>query len=66
MSEHKLVDEIVALRAENEHMRSTLKLVLAGLHNGSVKSKPLLPFDPDAETLEMQSLEQIVSAALKQ
>lgn len=58
----------LVLRAVNTEakMRSALTLVLTGLRNGSVKSKPLLSFgNPKAESLELESLVDIVEAALK-
>lgn len=63
-----IANTALVLRAVNAEarMRSALTLVLTGLRNGSVKSKPLLSFsDPKAESLKLESLTDIVEAALK-
>ena len=43
----------------------TLKLVCDGLHNGNVTAKPVLIVDPDACSLPMQCLDEIVIADLE-
>lgn len=56
--------KIAALAAEVERLRYTLGLVLVGLKNGHVKAKPIFAADFTAETMQPQSLEQIIEAAL--
>ena len=46
-------------------MQNALQLVSRGLANGSVKSKPIISMDNNAASCEMQSLSEIVNAALK-
>lgn len=56
------------VRAVNCHdeLVRVVKLVLAGLQSGSVKAKPLLDFsNPNAESLKLESLDEILIAALK-
>ena len=41
-----------------------LRLVSAGLKKGSIKSRPIIQFNADDEQANMQTLEEIVDAAL--
>lgn len=60
-----LAAEVERLREHNERMGSALTLVQIGLERGNVKAKPLLVMDdPNAKTLPMTSLAQIIEAAL--
>lgn len=47
-----------------QEMLNALMLVSAGLKNGSIKSRPIIQFNADDEQADMQSLEEIVCAAL--
>lgn len=51
---------IEALEAQHE----ALKLVSVGLKNKSIKSKPIISFRADATSADMQSLDEILDAAL--
>lgn len=45
-------------------LRDFVRLVLAGLKRGNVKSKPIITFSSDAESLPMESLDEIATALL--
>ena len=47
-----------------QSMLSALRLVSAGLKNGSIKSKPVISFDEESEQADMRSLEEIVDEAI--
>lgn len=45
-------------------LREALSLVLVGLANGNVKAKPIISFSKTSESADMQSLQEIIEAAL--
>jgi hypothetical protein len=66
--------QICELEAERDRLRAaldgvipTLQLIVNGLANGSIKSKPILSFDTgeSAMSLPMHSLDEIVIADLE-
>ena len=59
-----LLDLARALERSNASLLETLGLVRIGLSNGSIKSKAVMTIDHNAESMEMQSLEEIVDAAI--
>lgn len=54
------------LLAAAPDMQKTLQLVLSGLENGSIKSKPILDMgDENAESLPIVSLHSVIRAVLE-
>ena len=52
------------LPSDIKRMRETLELIKRGLAQGSIRSKPIMEFDPDAEQCPVRALEDIVDEAL--
>lgn len=50
--------------AEYASLVNTLKLIKRGLADEKIRSKPILEFDPEAESCPLRSLEDIVNDAL--
>lgn len=59
-----LSTEVAALREQVRVLREALTLTSNGLRNGSVKAKPIISFGPKSESADIQSLEEIIDAAL--
>mgnify|MGYP001608738688 CR=1 FL=1 len=57
-------NRVAKLVLQRDALAAALRLVQRGFKMGAVKAAPLLADDPNAETLELVSLEACVDAAL--
>ena len=58
-------EDVERWRAFMEHHQRLLELVKRGVERGVVKAQPIINPDPNATSLEVQSLAQVADAAIK-
>jgi hypothetical protein len=56
--------EIERLKQSNVQLLEFAKMVLRGVNSGSIKAKPIMAMDPEADVLETKSLATIAAAVI--